>query len=163
RAAYELFYTPIAAAEKRAAKSIVDVAFDRLGDAVGGGLVRLALLVAPAAQSSVILSLGMAGSAAAIIAASRLNRGYIDSLENNLITRGGAIDVSGMGDGTTRVVMRNIRSAGLSAFAEATADRSGPRSAALKDPPSSGATVKSVSLDPDVQDILSLRSRDRER
>src|SRR5207247_10655846 len=92
-----------------------------------------------------------------------LNRGYIDSLENSLITRGGAIDVSGMGDGTTRVVMRNIRSAGLSAFAEATADRSGPRSAALKDPPSSGATVKSVSLDPDVQDILSLRSRDRER
>jgi len=153
RAAYELFYTPIAAAEKRAAKSIVDVAFDRLGDAVGGGLVRLALLVAPAAQSSVILSLGMAGSAAAIIAASRLNRGYIDSLENSLITRGRAIDVSGMGDGTTRGVMRNIRSPRLS----------GPRSAALKDPPSSGATVKSVSLDPDVQDILSLRSRDRER
>ena len=40
RAGYELFYTPIPAAEKRAAKSIIDVAFDRLGDAVGGGLVR---------------------------------------------------------------------------------------------------------------------------
>ena len=41
RAGYELFYTPIPAAEKRAAKSLIDVAFDRLGDAVGGGLVRL--------------------------------------------------------------------------------------------------------------------------
>ena len=37
RSSYELFYTPIPAAEKRAAKSVVDVAFDRLGDAVGGG------------------------------------------------------------------------------------------------------------------------------
>ena len=41
RAGYELFYTPIPAAEKRAVKSIVDVSVDRLGDAVGGGLVRL--------------------------------------------------------------------------------------------------------------------------
>ena len=47
RAGYELFYTPIPAAEKRAAKSVIDVAFDRLGDAVGGGLVRLAVLLTP--------------------------------------------------------------------------------------------------------------------
>src|SRR5262245_47958677 len=59
RAGYELFYTPIPTAEKRAAKSIIDVAFDRLGDAVGGGLLRLALLTAPATQSSLILSIGM--------------------------------------------------------------------------------------------------------
>ena len=56
RAGYELFYTPIPAAEKRAAKSIIDVGFDRLGDAVGGGLVRLAVLAVPAAQSSAILA-----------------------------------------------------------------------------------------------------------
>src|SRR5207244_10910589 len=112
RAGYELFYTPIAAVEKRAAKSIVDVAVDRLGDALGGGLVRLALVVehwAPAAQSPVILSLAMAGSAAAVIAASRLNRGYIDSLENSLITRGGAVDASNIENKT----MRSIRSAAL--------------------------------------------------
>src|SRR6185295_1369536 len=50
RAGYELFYTPIPADDKRAAKSIIDVAFDRLGDALGGGLVRLVLFVAPAAM-----------------------------------------------------------------------------------------------------------------
>src|SRR5204862_7423107 len=37
RAGYELFYTPIPSVEKRAVKPIIDVAFDRLGDAVGGG------------------------------------------------------------------------------------------------------------------------------
>ena len=36
RTGYEIFYTPIPADEKRAAKSIIDVGFDRLGDAIGG-------------------------------------------------------------------------------------------------------------------------------
>ena len=40
RSGYEIFYTPIPPNEKRAAKSLIDVGFDRLGDAVGGGLVR---------------------------------------------------------------------------------------------------------------------------
>ena len=41
--AYEVFYTPIPLAEKRAAKSIIDVGFDRVGDAVGGGAIRFIL------------------------------------------------------------------------------------------------------------------------
>ena len=40
RAGYETLYTPIPAADKRAAKSIIDVAFDRMGDAVGGEHLR---------------------------------------------------------------------------------------------------------------------------
>jgi hypothetical protein len=43
RAGSELLYTPLPPAEKRAAKSLIDVAFDRLGDAIGGGFVRLSL------------------------------------------------------------------------------------------------------------------------
>ena len=66
RAGYELFYTPIPAAEKRAAKSLIDVGADRLGDAFGGGLVRLAVLAVPAAQAPAIL--------AAALALSRVNR-----------------------------------------------------------------------------------------
>ena len=42
RTGYEIFYTPIPPDEKRAAKSIIDVGFDRLGDALGGGLIRSA-------------------------------------------------------------------------------------------------------------------------
>ncbi len=40
RAAYELVYTPVPAAEKRAAKTLIDVAVDRAGDALGGGMVQ---------------------------------------------------------------------------------------------------------------------------
>ncbi|WP_348245958.1 hypothetical protein, partial [Salmonella enterica] len=50
RASYEIFYTPIPSREKRAAKSLIDVGFDRLGDAAGGGLVKLSLMLPAAAQ-----------------------------------------------------------------------------------------------------------------
>jgi hypothetical protein len=111
RAGYELFYTPIPAAEKRAAKSIIDVAFARLGDALGGGMVRAVLLVAPAAQYSAILGLGIACSAGAIAAASRLNRGYIKTLEKSLLNRAVEIDWSDIQDGTSRTLM--IQTLGL--------------------------------------------------
>ena len=49
RTGYELFFTPIPSTEKRAAKSIIDVGFDRLGDAVGGGLISLLIFAASSA------------------------------------------------------------------------------------------------------------------
>jgi AAA family ATP:ADP antiporter len=110
RAGYELFYTPIPVADKRAAKSVIDVAFDRLGDAAGGGLVRLAVLFVPAARSSAIVSLAMASSVGAIIAASQLNRWYVRTLENSLVDRSGGIDLSDTQDGSTAIVLRDLRS-----------------------------------------------------
>src|SRR4029453_11636388 len=59
RTGYELFYTPMRAEEKRAAKAVIDVGFDRVGDAIGGSLVRLTLLLAPAMQVHAILILGV--------------------------------------------------------------------------------------------------------
>src|SRR5262245_57987068 len=97
RAGYELFYTPIPADEKRAAKALIDVGFDRLGDGIGGGLVRLVLEVAPASQSAAILSLAIVCSIGALAAASRLTRGYLGTLENSLVDlsrRAGAVDPS---------------------------------------------------------------------
>ena len=157
RTGYELFYTPIPAADKRAAKSLIDVAFDRLGDAVGGGLVRLVVLLAPAAQSSAILSLAIAGSAGAILAASRLNRGYIGTLENSLIHRAGAIDLSDAEAGSTQALMRSLRKrAGNSVVNQR-----------IRLKADAGATTSigsaTVSFDPDMKDILRLRSRDRDR
>ena len=40
RSGYELFYTPIPVSEKRAAKSLIDVGVDRLGDALGPASFR---------------------------------------------------------------------------------------------------------------------------
>jgi hypothetical protein len=147
RAGYELFYTPIPAAEKRAAKSLIDVAFDRLGDGVGGGLVRCAAVLAPAHQFQAILGLAVVCSGVALFAASRLNRGYIATLQQKLVQHGGAIDVTSE-DGMNRTLMRNIR--------KQNQDRPEQR-------PSPEPTTASAELDPDVRDILTLRSRDRAR
>ena len=45
RTSYELLYTPVSATQQRTAKPLIDVGFERLGDAVGGGTVRLFLLL----------------------------------------------------------------------------------------------------------------------
>src|SRR5258705_10776969 len=42
RTGYESFYAPVAASEKRPAKSIIDVCADRLGAITAGGFLKLA-------------------------------------------------------------------------------------------------------------------------
>jgi hypothetical protein len=152
RTGYEIFYTPVPSAEKRAAKSIIDVGFDRLGDAVGGGLVRLLLLLPAARQYSAILIGAIACSAAALVVARRLNRGYIETLERNLLNRALELDLSDAEDVTTRTVMlRTLRPAGAVDGSDTTAVTRTVRSDALQ------------SADPEIKEILALRSRDRER
>jgi hypothetical protein len=152
RAGYELFYTPIAAAEKRAAKSIIDVGFDRLGDAVGGGMVRGALLLASSVQSTVIVIAAMACSAAAMLAASRLNRGYIATLERSLLNRAVELDLSDVEDATSRTLM--LRTLGV------TRSDFGLRVPLQADTPARpGHAPASAALDPDLQAIQQLRSR----
>jgi len=90
RAGYELFYTPMPTLEKRAAKSIVDVGFDRLGDAVGSGFVSL-LLGLGAVAGPAILSVAIVVALAGLWVASRLQGAYIDALEHGLRERGGGL------------------------------------------------------------------------
>ncbi|MCZ6489457.1 MAG: hypothetical protein O7A06_02870, partial [Acidobacteria bacterium] len=102
RSGYEILYTPIPAQEKRATKTMVDVGFDRLGDALGGGLIRLMLLLGPAVAHSAILTLSIVLAFLGLLVASRLNRGYIASLEKNLLNRAVELDISDVQDSTTR-------------------------------------------------------------
>jgi len=145
RAGYELLFTPLPAREKRAAKSVIDVAFDRLGEAVGGALVRLAILIVPAAQSSTILTMAAVTSVGAIVVASRLNRWYVRTLETSLVARGSNLNVPDAHE-TLRTVLLEVRAR-----------------QALGAPAPESDPLPSVSLDPEVQDILWLRSSDRER
>jgi hypothetical protein len=152
RSAYELFYTPIPPTEKRAAKSLIDVGIDRLGDALGGGVIQVILvLLVPASQDAVILSIAIACSCLALIVASRLNRGYVQTLERSLRNRALELDLSELEDLTTKTVM-------LRTLRERKADdrRTQPGSAIV---PSTALS----SPDPDVADILVLRSKDRGR
>ena len=153
RSAYELFYTPMPPAERRAAKSLIDVGVDRFGDAMGGGVIQLVLiLLAPASQYAAILSVAIGSACLALMLARRLNRGYIKTLERSLLNRALELDFSDVEDLTTRtVMMRTIRS----------------RTAA-QGPARTSSTVVPLapapsSVDPEIAEILALRSRDRAR
>jgi ATP:ADP antiporter, AAA family len=157
RTGYELFYTPIPAAQKRAVKSIIDVGFDRAGDAVGGGLIRAAMVAVPAAaQHSVILATAMVCSGAALLAASRLKRGYIETLETSLVNRAVEIDLSEVQDLTTRTLM-------LKTLHRSDADVAAGRATRPESPTRSIGAASALAAQADVQDVLSLRSRNRER
>jgi len=92
RSGYEVFYTPIPVAEKRSAKSIIDVGVDRLGDALGAGVTNLFLLLGAAAAPNRILLAAAALSAAGVWLARRLDRGYIQALEASLVNRAVEVD-----------------------------------------------------------------------
>jgi ATP:ADP antiporter, AAA family len=154
RAGYEVFYTPIPVAEKRAAKSLIDVGVDRMGDAVGGLAVRLALFLAPARQDPAILLLAVACSAAALIVASRLNRGYIQTLERSLLNRAVELDLTDVEDLTTRTSMLR------------TLARRRPideSSMSVRVPAPAAAAPVLAGADLEMEEIAALRSRDRDR
>ncbi len=156
RTGYEIFYTPIPSSEKRAAKSIIDVGFDRLGDAVGGGVIRLLILLPPARQYLAILAAAVACSGVALLVARRLTRGYIQTLERSLINRAVELDLSEVEDITTRTaILRTLRQPTV------TGTGLGP----VREPlPQTSVHAAGLPIaDPEVQEILALRSRQRDR
>jgi len=116
RSAYELFFTAVAPADKRAAKSVLDVGIDRMGDAVGAGGVSLLLLLAPGRYGAILAAAGGCG-AVALLLAMRLQRGHLHALEKSLVNRAIEIDPSMADDSATRSVL--LRSARIQRPAEA--------------------------------------------
>jgi hypothetical protein len=83
RAGFELLYTPIAPADKRSGKVLIDVGADRAGDMVGGLLIMLVLLLPVGTDSVLYISaLLMAGLCLLLILV--LHRSYVRQLANNL-------------------------------------------------------------------------------
>ena len=148
RTGYEVFYTPVPPDEKRAAKSIIDVGFDRLGDALGGGLISLVILLPIASRHNAMLALAVLSGGVALIVARRLNRGYIQALERSLVNRAVELDLSNIEDITTRTAVfktRQLTMTGALATSEVTVDPA----AAINDA--------------EVRHILALRSRNRDQ
>jgi hypothetical protein len=92
RSSYELFFNPVPRAAKRATKTLVDVGFDRLGDATGGALVQLVLFVGVAVAQPILLGLAAALGLVGVIVARRLHRGYVGALETSLLARAHTLD-----------------------------------------------------------------------
>jgi hypothetical protein len=90
RSSYELFFAPLSPSEKRASKTLIDVGFDRLGDAVGAAFVQAALVTGllgegPGRLGVFAAALGVGG----FLVTRRLERGHVAALERNLVRRGG--------------------------------------------------------------------------
>lgn len=87
RSGYEFLYTPVPPADKRAVKTIVDVGFDRMGDAAGAGAVQMMIWLGPTLARPEILGLAMVLTAISTTVAMRLERSYRGVLERGLVER----------------------------------------------------------------------------
>lgn len=106
RAGYELFYLPMPSAEKRAAKPVIDVGVDRMGEGLASGAIKLMLLTLPAQRFAPVLLLSAAGlSALAAWLAVRLDRSYVTVLERGLANQAIQIEMEDAQDALTRTVL----------------------------------------------------------
>ncbi|MBE0593354.1 MAG: hypothetical protein IH616_13235, partial [Gemmatimonadales bacterium] len=105
RTGYEMLFAPLLPREKRATKAVVDVGVTRVGDILGAGVVRLALLTPAALQVLLALAAIVAGSAVALIL--RLQRGYARALAHSLAARAANGDVAALEDEALQSAMRH--------------------------------------------------------
>jgi hypothetical protein len=107
RSGYELLYAPVPQSEKRAAKTIVDVGFDRLGDAVGGGLIRtiLAFGLAASTNNRLLMFIALTLGTLALVLTTRLNKGYVATLETSLLNQAAELDDLNIDERITRATM----------------------------------------------------------
>lgn len=114
RSAYELLYTPVAPAEKRSAKTLIDVGFDRAGEACGSGIVQLILLAGASlgtlAVTPLLLGITLALAAAGIWLSLRLDSAYTRLVQQRLVDRALELDVADISDLTTRSAFTTLES-----------------------------------------------------
>ena len=101
RAAYEVAYTPVPRGQKRPAKMLIDVGFDRIGTALGSGLV-LQILPRVADAERVLLAVAVAAALACLITILQLHRGYVTALADSLRRGAVRLDAKDVLDATTR-------------------------------------------------------------
>ncbi len=83
RAGFELLYTPIAPADKRTSKILIDVGADRSGDLLGGLLI-MALLAVPFFSESLLFGAAVLLATLCLVLVLLLHRGYVSQLADNL-------------------------------------------------------------------------------
>ena len=84
RSAFEPLFTPIAAASKRRSKALIDVVFDKGGDAFASVLILGILSGGPWLIQRAPLVLAIAASALTVFLSLRAQRGYVVALEARL-------------------------------------------------------------------------------
>ena len=170
RMAYELLFTPVKPEDKRATKTIIDVGFDRLGDALGGGIVQVAIWVlapAIATRSLVVAAAGL--GIAGVFLCARLHRGYVDSLEQSLLHRAGELDIRHMSsDGLQSAMMLTLGDLDLRALTRSSMQdvpslRLRREAAGAVTPPRAPTPTSTAALEPIIEQTIALRSGDPEQ
>jgi hypothetical protein len=105
RAGYELFYTPLPLQEKRAAKPVVDVVFDRMGDVLGGAASQIFLELGGVFAVKGILFVAVGLATLAMYVTRKLEKLYVSVLEKGLVDRAIELDVSTTHELMTRSVL----------------------------------------------------------
>jgi ATP/ADP translocase len=169
RSGYELLYTPVSPADKRATKTIVDVGVDRMGDVLAGGLIVAILLAPESLVFPVLIGLAVALAVVALTLIPRLQRGYIQALERGMVSRADELDLGGsddlLGNGTIARTMavidlpRALRAAGATDAVLRTIALSRAAQAESQDRPETAAGPAGP-RDPLVERFAALRSGD---
>ncbi|MEL7305308.1 MAG: MFS transporter [Myxococcota bacterium] len=84
RSGYELLFTAVPKPQKRGAKILIDLASDKMGAALGGGIAALALALLPSFSSTILLLLAVASALIALPVLIRVQAEYVGSLASNL-------------------------------------------------------------------------------
>jgi len=177
RSGYELFFTPVPTAAKRATKPIIDVAFKRIGDALGGGIVAAVIALIPLHANALLLALAIAITPFAVWVCRRLAAGYVGELESSLRDRAVELDMVDLGESTTRnTVLRTMGALDLEEIKRQATLQLGPEAAELlnsmagstrlfaeDDQPIPDPVISQPVNDPTVTRILELRSGDIDR
>ncbi|MEO5618386.1 MAG: hypothetical protein ABIS67_11485 [Candidatus Eisenbacteria bacterium] len=108
RAGYELLFTPLANADRRSTKTVLDVGADRAGDGIGAMVLALVLALAGAGVERPIFAIAAIVSAAAAVLAVRLHRGYVTALEHGLARGTVQLNEEEAADRTTRETMMTL-------------------------------------------------------
>jgi len=156
RAGYELLYTPLPVQEKRAAKPVIDVVFDRMGDVLGGAASQLFLSLGGAFAVKGILLVTVGLATIAMYVTRRLRKLYVRVLEDGLVTRAIQLEVNTTNELMTRSVL--LKSLSI----KTTPAAPSPASKPVSDKKLPAVTFPSTISDPTLQELLDLRSGNAE-
>jgi len=162
RSGYEVLYTPLTPKKKRPTKTMIDVGFEKVGVAVGAGIVMLVVAWMPGHAHNILLGLALGVGALALAVCTRLHGGYVEALAESL--REGVVELkeNDVVDRTTLHTLSQTATA-LSRdklLREIERMRADQGLAPVIVPESRESAVKGPIEDPIVAAIVELRSRD---
>ncbi|MBX3228220.1 MAG: hypothetical protein KIT84_26655 [Labilithrix sp.] len=102
RSAYEVLFAPVPQASKRAAKTVIDVGFDRIGMVLGSALTLGLIAWVPHDTVQAVTISSIAAGAFSLVIAYQLQRGYVATLADRLRSGKLVFAESDVVDATTR-------------------------------------------------------------